>query len=157
MITAPRSFVEQMAETIMAEGPSNALSCALDIVAEVAKRQRLAAVVDYARGREPRAQSRAEQVVAEVARRFGETPEDVVGRSADRRLTVPRAVLWDVLHVELEMSAAAIGRFCSRRDHSTILRGLNIAETRDEVRQHVAEVSARLRARWGTDSAEAAE
>ena len=149
-------FVNTMATAICSQFPSSPVDTALALVAEVARRQRLAAVRDFARGKEPTHISRPHQVVAAVCRGYAVTQEEVLGPTRRRRVTVPRWVAWRVMHRELSMSSKDIAAMFNR-DHTTVLHGLARAEAIADLSQHATEIGDRLRAQWEMDSVEAAE
>ena len=151
-----KSFVEVMADTIFAQFPAAPLDAALALVSEVAKRQRLDAVVKFARGKEPASSSRADQVLAAVSMRFGVTVDELLGRNRAARLSTPRTVAWSIMRHDLGMSCIEIGAKFGR-DHTTILSRWNDPDSDVDLAEHVAELGSRLRSMWCVEHAEAAE
>lgn len=65
-----------------------------------------------------------EAVVTEVARGFDVAPEDIMGRSFVRRVTMARRVAMAVLRAHTDLSYPAIGDLFDR-DHSTVMTAVD--------------------------------
>lgn len=70
----------------------------------------------------------AECIVADVARAFDVTPGEMVQHYRDRRLAYPRFAAYRLLR-DRGLTTPQIGRMLGKRDHSTIIHGLERAET----------------------------
>lgn len=151
-----KSFVDSLADSICAQSPSSPVDVVAALMVEVAKRQRLAAVRDFARGTSPAYVSRADQIIAETCRAFAVTTEELMGPLHTRRLVRPRHVSWHLLNTELDMSRAEIGRMFDR-NHTTVTFGLDRIRSKPEAMRVAGEISARLREGWSVGQAEAAE
>jgi chromosomal replication initiator protein len=64
------------------------------------------------------------QVIAEVARHYSLTPQDLTGGKRDRRTTAARHVAMYLLRTDLRCRPEAIGQVLGGRDRTTVLYGL---------------------------------
>ena len=70
------------------------------------------------------AKSRWVQDIAEqVAKQYGVTVADIKGDSRARTHSFPRQEFFYLAMVETRLASTAIGRWCGRRDHATVLAG----------------------------------
>ncbi|MGC9336356.1 MAG: chromosomal replication initiator protein DnaA [Anaerolineae bacterium] len=64
-----------------------------------------------------------QRILSEVARHYGLTEDDLVGRSRRRVVSVPRQLVMYLVREETETSLPRIGELLGGRDHTTILHG----------------------------------
>lgn len=155
MIGQAQSFVATMADAICSQASSEALDTALAIVSEVAKRKRLEAIRNFARGRVPSHESRPMQVIAAVCQQFGITSEEMLSVSHAKRFADPRAVAMRIMRHELRMGTPEIARLF-RRDSSTVTHATT--KERPDLAAHATRITGWLRIQWGSEQVvEAAE
>jgi chromosomal replication initiator protein len=86
----------------------------------------------------------AELVINTVAEYFGVSPEDLKGKTREKKIAFARQVAMYLLREEIHSSWTAIGRELGGRDHSTILHGYDKIteeiETSSALRRDVLEI-----------------
>lgn len=102
----------------------------------------LAAVAD---GKPP-----AKYVMEKAAVGFGVTVDDLTGRSRTRQLAGYRQITMAVLRRMTEASYPALGRIFNR-DHSTVMHGVERAETVARLRRATDALQAEVEREWATD------
>ena len=104
--------------------------------------------LDGIAGPDPRADLTPQEVLDAVARHFGVSAEQILGRGRTAAVAQARQVVMYLLSAELNMPPTGIGRFLSGRNHSTVIHGverIRSAIAGDErVRQSVNSVRASL-------------
>ena len=104
--------------------------------------------LDAVAGLDPRADLTPEQVLRAVARRFGITEEQILGRSRTAAVAQARQVTMYLLTTELGVSPTIAGRFLDGRNHSTVIHGAQKIRaallTDDRLRQSVTGIKAAL-------------
>ena len=70
------------------------------------------------------------QVIAEVARHYSLTPQDLTGGKRDRRTTAARHLAMYLLRTDLRCRPEAIGQALGGRDRTTVLYGLQRVDQR---------------------------
>ena len=80
--------------------------------------------LDRIAGPDPRADITPEMVLDAVARHYGVSTEQILGRGRTATVAQARQVVMYLLAVELGMPPTAVGRFLSGRNHSTVLHGV---------------------------------
>jgi len=61
------------------------------------------------------------EIIAEVAKYFDISIEDILGKSREKKLSFPRQIIMYILRKELKMSYPAIGSELGGRDHTTAM------------------------------------
>jgi chromosomal replication initiator protein len=64
-----------------------------------------------------------QRILSEVARHYGLTEDDLVGRSRRRVVSLPRQLVMYLVREETETSLPRIGELLGGRDHTTIIHG----------------------------------
>ena len=104
--------------------------------------------LDGIAGPDPRADLTPEQVLDTVARHFGVSVEQILGRGRTATVAQARQVVMYLLAVEMGMPPTTIGRALSGRNHSTVIHGverIRAAITGDDrLRQSVNSIKAAL-------------
>ncbi len=80
--------------------------------------------LDGIAGPDPRADVTPEQVLDAVARFYGLSVDQILGRGRTATVAQARQVVMYLLAVELGMPPTAVGRFLSGRNHSTVIHGV---------------------------------
>lgn len=73
-----------------------------------------------------------EQIVSAVARYFGLSKDEMVGRSRRRAVSTPRQLCMYLIREETDISLPQIGELLGGRDHSTVLHGYDKISTQIE-------------------------
>ncbi|MCY3692690.1 MAG: chromosomal replication initiator protein DnaA [Chloroflexota bacterium] len=104
--------------------------------------------LDGIAGPDPRADITPEQVLDTVARHFGVSVEQILGRGRTATVAQARQVVMYLLAVELGMPPTTIGRALSGRNHSTVIHGVerirNGVAGDERLRQSVNNIKAAL-------------
>jgi chromosomal replication initiator protein len=91
-----------------------------------------------------------ERILSAVAKHYGLTRDDLVGRSRRRMVSVPRQLVMYLVREETETSLPRIGELLGGRDHTTIMHGCDkIAsqiETDEQLRRDWLAIKERLSA-----------
>jgi chromosomal replication initiation ATPase DnaA len=136
-----KSFIDTLADSICAQCPADPVRAALDVVAEVNRRNH----------------NRAAQVTELVCRHLHVLEAELF--TADRgpqHVADARAICWAILRSELHMSYPEIGNMFNR-DHSTVMARVKCAHRSEELRSHVTALATTVRRRWSSQHVEAAE
>lgn len=64
-------------------------------------------------------------IIATCARHFSVSPEDIIGKSRDKKITLPRHISISLCRELLAISLVQIGRIFGNRDHSSIIYSIN--------------------------------
>ena len=80
--------------------------------------------LDGIAGPDPRADVTPERVLETVARHFGVSVEQILGRGRTATVAQARQVVMYLLAVEMGMPPTAVGRTLSGRNHSTVIHGV---------------------------------
>lgn len=90
----------------------------------------------------------ARELIAEVARFYDITIDDVAGQSREKKLSFPRQIIMFLLRNELKMSFPAIGNELGGRDHTTAMHAHNKIgveiENDPKLRQEIELIKQRL-------------
>ena len=84
----------------------------------------VAAQLDAIVGSDARAEVTPQQVLGKVARHYGLTAEQILGRNRTAAVALARQVAMYLLVSELSMSPTGAGRFLAGRNHSTVIHGV---------------------------------
>ena len=87
------------------------------------------------------------EVLAAVGRRFGVSVAAIRAKSKRFKPTRARFAAYRALRDVLNLSTPEIGFYCGKRDHSTVISGLRIAERRPMLAVEIQELVTELRAR----------
>lgn len=79
------------------------------------------------------------RILAEVARGFRVTPEEILGRSQTRHIAIARMTAMAVVRQATSLSYPAIGRLFDR-DHATVISGVAKVMGDPDLARGVAEV-----------------
>ena len=84
----------------------------------------VAVQLDAIVGPDARADVTAQQVLSKVARHYGLSAEQILGRNRTATVALARQVAMYLLVSELGMTPTGVGRFLAGRNHSTVIHGI---------------------------------
>ncbi|MCC7543594.1 chromosomal replication initiator protein DnaA [bacterium] len=88
------------------------------------------------------------QVISEVARYYGVSADDILGKKRSKDIVMPRQITMYLLRSELDLSFPQIGSHLGGRDHTTIMYGYEKIETmvskKDEIIRDIQDVRQRI-------------
>ena len=108
----------------------------------------VAVQLDAIVGPDARADVTAQQVLGRVARHYGLSAEQILGRNRTAAVALARQVAMYLLVCELGMSPTGAGRFLAGRNHSTVIHGVarvrQTMETDDRLRHAILAITESL-------------
>lgn len=88
------------------------------------------------------------QVISEVARYYGVSIEDILGKKRSKDIVMPRQITMYLLRSELDLSFPQIGSHLGGRDHTTIMYGYEKIESlvtkKDDILRDIQDVRQRI-------------
>ena len=88
------------------------------------------------------------QLLETVTEFYNLVPDDVIGKSREKRLSSPRQVIMYLMRKELSMSYPAIGDELGGRDHTTAMHAhtkiQNLVESDAKLKQEIELIKQRL-------------
>jgi len=88
------------------------------------------------------------QVITEIARYYGVSVDDLLGKKRSRDIVMPRQIAMYILRSELDLSYPQIGSHLGGRDHTTIMHGCekigNLVSKKDAIVHDLKDVRIRI-------------
>ncbi len=88
------------------------------------------------------------QVISEIARYYGVSMEDILGKKRSREIVMPRQISMYILRSEFDLSFPQIGSHLGGRDHTTIMYGYEKIEAlvskKDTIVRDIQDVRQRI-------------
>jgi chromosomal replication initiator protein len=95
-----------------------------------------------------RSEVRPEEIMRQVADKFGVSVDSMCGRDRSRQIALPRQIAMYLMRQEANISLPQIGEALGGRDHTTVMYGCekvaDLLETDDRLRRQVVEIKERL-------------
>ncbi|MEI7819117.1 MAG: chromosomal replication initiator protein DnaA [bacterium] len=85
----------------------------------------------------PQRKASPRQVITEIARYYGISMDDILGKKRSRDIVMPRQVAMYILRTELDLSFPQIGSHLGGRDHTTIMHGCDKIEQLVSHKNHI--------------------
>lgn len=150
---APDSVLALIAERVsrnirQLQGAFNRIMAMAQLMNSPLTPESVADQLDTIAGPDPRAEVSPEQALEAVARHFGVSVEQILGRGRTASVAQARQAAMYLLNVELGMPPTTVGRFLSGRNHSTVIHGVERIRTAmgsdERLRQSINGVKAAL-------------
>ena len=131
---APDSVLALIAERVsrnvrQLQGAFNRVMAMAQLMNSPLTPESVAYQLDTIAGPDPRTEVSPQQVLEAVARQFGVSVEQILGRGRTASVAQARQTTMYLLNVELGMPPTAVGRFLSGRNHSTVIHGVERIRT----------------------------